>query len=239
MEQKTVFQVLPQDGTITIRTGDAPKIFPPENIEIAGTITAPRIFYEARKGHITPDFTPGNTHVIVIRKNKSITLTYNDTSHFRHIINGRLAYSEEYRKLAINELTSYSPMELAKLLKRNRRLFADQAEGMRVISDLMNFQGSVKADIEKQEDGRGNKRNRVAVSVESNIPIEFSLKIPMFVGEPAQFFNVEIALEAQGQSVVCFLESPRFLDLTEMESERILEQELEVFRAAGLAVIDL
>lgn len=241
MEVKQLFQVQPgENGEIIIRTGDAPEIAPPVKIQISGEITAPRVYYEAKKGNITPDFKPGITHVIVSRDKAQIILIHNDKDYYQDQISGALVFSSECQALGINSTNSpKTPLELAKLLKRNRHLFADAEQGMRIISDLMDFQGTVKAEIKEAKDNRGNRKNSLAVSVETNIPVEFGLKIPMFKGQAAQYFGVEILLEANGNSILCFLESARFMEMVDREIDNIIDQEIAVFKDDGLAVIEV
>jgi hypothetical protein len=222
------------NGEITFRTGKAPDIQPPVPIIFKGQIQAPRVFYEARK----EEFSPTNSHVVVSLEEKTICLKQNDRSAFANEITGELEFSPEYKALGINSDVSRSPQALAKVLKRYRFLFTDSHEGFKVIADLMAFKGSMKADVEASKDERGNKRNSVSVSVESNIPIEFNMRLPLFAGQPFITVTISILLESEGQSINCFLESLGALERINTEALEIITKEIQPFIDAGLPILD-
>lgn len=252
MEELKV-QVMPTGSEIFIRTGDAPRIEPPTPISISGQITAPRLFFEARKGETrlafghgqlpsepTPLFTIGDCHVIVDRNNRTITFIHDDRSYWKNTITGTLNFSKVFKQFDVNGTAPRRPQELAKLLKQYLFLFSDRETAMKLISDLMNFKGSIKADVEDSKDNRGNRKNSVTIAVESNIPISFLLQLPVFDGRPKVAFHVEIVIEAQNnQAVDCYLQSTDVYEFIEEETTSILKEEIKPFQDAGFAVIDV
>lgn len=242
----TVFKIEPQSNELTIRSGQASTIKDPVPINISGQITAPKIFYLARKddqGGALPGqeviFSPGTCHLIVNRKERQITLIQGDQSFFKNVVTGTLRTSKEFEALWINQDKSRSPKELAKVLRRYQYLFPNKEEGMKIVSDLMSFNGTVKAQVENTRDDRGNRKNSVTVSVESNIPIQFDMTLPIFEGMGKARLRIEILLEAQGQSVDCFLQSLEAFELVESETDRIIDEEVKPFNEAGIPVIEV
>lgn len=245
--------VYPTSTEVVIRSGEAPKIEPPTPINISGQITAPRLFFEARKGETylrfdggplpaepTPMFAVRDCHVIVDRNNRTIKFVQEDRSYWKNTITGTLHFSKVFREFDVNGTTPRRPQELAKLLKRYLFLFSDRENAMKLISDLMNFKGSIKADVEDSKDNRGNRKNSVAVAVETNIPVSFVLQLPVFDGRPKIAFAVEIVIEAQNnQAVDCYLQSTDVYAFIEDETDTIIEDETKPFRDAGFAVIDV
>lgn len=249
--QEFKVQVIPTGSEIFIRTGDAPKIEPPTPINISGHITAPRVFFEARKGQTRPvaltdlrtslpEFPILACHVIVDRNNRTITFVQEDRSYWKNTITGTLGFSKIFKEFDINGTTPRRPQELAKLLKRYLFLFSDRETAMKLISDLMNFKGSIKADVEDSKDTRGNRKNSVTVAVETNVPVSFLLQLSVFDGRPKAAFPVEIVIEAQNnQAVDCYLQSTNIYEFIEEETTSILEEEIKPFQDAGFAVIEV
>ncbi|MDV7394403.1 hypothetical protein RZS08_23675, partial [Arthrospira platensis SPKY1] len=147
---------------------------------------------------------------------------------------GELRMAKEFDALWINQDKSRSPKDLAKILRRYQYLFSNKEEGMKIISDLMSFTGTVKAQVESTRDDRGNRKNSVTVSVESNIPIQFNMTLPIFEGIEKGRLRIEILLEAQGQSVDCFLQSLEAFELIEAGTNHIIDEEVEPFNEAGI-----
>jgi hypothetical protein len=249
-------QITPAGPELVIRTGEAPKIEPPTPINISGQITAPRLFFEARKGQTRPvageslaianlrtpppEFPILDCHVIVDWNNRTIKFVQEDRSYWKNTITGTLNFSKVFREFDVNGTTPRRPQELAKLLKRYLFLFSDRENAMKLISDLMNFKGSIKADVEDSKDNRGNRKNSVAVAVETNIPVSFVLQLPVFDGRPKVAFPVEIVIEAQNnQAVDCYLQSTDVYEFIEEETSAILEEEIKPFQDAGFAVIEV
>lgn len=246
----------PTGSELVIRTGDAPKIEAPTPINITGQITAPRVFFEARKGETRrftgeslamvnlrtplPEFPIIDCHVIVDRNNRTIKFIQNDRDFFKNTITGTLNFAKVFRDFDVNGTVPRRPQELAKLLKRYLFLFSDRPAAMQLISDLMNFKGSIKSDVEDSKDNRGNKKNSVSIAVETNVPVSFLLQLPVFEGRPKVAFSVEIVIEAQSnQAVDCYLQSTDVYEFIEEETAVILEEEITPFKEAGFAVIEV
>ena len=222
---------------IIMRTGDALKVYDPIPLRIQGQITAPREFYDTRKiqgGY----FNAHNTHITVNRDKGEIVLKHNESDNFFNQITGTLSPSTEYETLGINKDAPKSPQELATLLKRNRFLFADKQEGMKIISDLMAFKGSVKSDVEAVRDDRGNRKNSVQVAVESNVPLSFMLTLPLFKGGEKQRLKVDILLEAKGHIVDCYLESIEAIEAMQERRSEVIDEQLSAFKTDGITVIE-
>ena len=246
--EKVELKIEPKNGEVIIRTGSAPEIQSPVPIVIDGQISAPRVFYEARKdfegARVStiidgPAFSPGNTHVIVNRNTRMIILRQGDQNAYSNQISGSLKISKEFKELDINGTTGRRTQELAKLLRRYLFLFLDREAGMKLISDLMNFKGSVNANVQDAKDTRGNRKNAIEVSVTSNIPVNFEISLPFFYGHPTVRIWVDIVLEANGTNLDCFLQSDYAYEYFETAANRIIDDEIKPFYEAGFAVIEV
>lgn len=235
---------------IIVRKGNAPAVYDPVPLRINGQITAPARFYEARKA-ITiplsdtvdisrPYFDKQLTHVLVDREAGTITLTVNESDNFYTQVVGTLGFSPEYEMLAINTGRTYTPAELGKLLRKNRHLFPDVEKGMELVSQLLNFKAKTTADVQQAQDTRGNKKNNFEIAVETNTPLDFRLKIPIFKGFAPVTLKIEISLDSRAAGIVdCFLESPDALKQIAEERDAIFTKQLETITADGITVIEL
>ena len=241
-------------GEIIVRHGDAPKVYDPIPVRITGQISAPRRFYDSRK-HIpavieliTEDgnkpgtgyyFEKAHTHVIVDRHLAQITLIRNESYQFREEITGGLEYSPEYESLGINAGKAYSALDLSKVLRQHRYLFPDREAGMRLVTELAQFKAVVTAETENTKDQRGNKKNALAVAVDTNVPLEFQLRIPIFKGFSPVDLKIEIVLDSRGHVVDCFLESPEALQTINDTRDLIFNEQLAAFMEDGITVIEI
>lgn len=234
----------PGNYEIIIRNGEASYLHDPAPLSESGVITAPADFYKIRKaenrpGTETPFFLKASTLIRVNRRLGIIILVWDENSKFRQTITGNLTPSEYFDNLGINDYsTMRTPNELATLLKRNRFLFTDKEVAMKLIADLSRFKATVQTELAQEKDERGNKKNMIATSVDTNIPVEFEISIPMFKGFPPEKIMVSIGLETQGQQIVCYLESLQAKEYFESRRDAIFDEQLQVFKQDGIAIIE-
>jgi len=241
-------------GEYVLRTGAAPKIQEPQLLNVDGLISAPREFYEARK-HLTrlvtgigpmpftpvevPYFALVNTHVLFNLAKRKISLVTREKEYERECVTGTVYQSNEFSDFFASGST-FTPASLAKHLSKYRYLLADQGQGMRLISELRNFKASVSADVKQANDRRGNKENALVVSAESNVPLEFDVRMPLFMGEPPSRFKVEIYVEVLGgSSFELTLEAPDVPLVVDASILEIFDRELKPFKDAGFAVLSI
>lgn len=235
---------MPGTYEIIIRSGEALELHDPKPLSETGVITAPADFYKIRKdekrpGTETPFFLKSSTLIRVNRRLGIIILLWDENSQFRQTITGSLNPSEYFDSLGINDYsTMRTPNELATLLKRNRFLFTDSEAAMKLIADLSRFKATVQTEVNQEKDDRGNKKNMIATSVESNIPVQFEISIPMFKGLPPEKIMVSIGIEMQGQQAVCYLESLQAKEYFESRRDAIFDEQLQVFKEDGIAIIE-
>jgi hypothetical protein len=242
---KVILQT-PGEYTIIQREGQAApiKVLNPQAIKQAGIITAPRDFYLVRKpmkGADGGDFFPkAFTHVLVNREAGSIALVWGAHIEEQQQISGVVQYAEQYKELALNNHNqTCSPKELATILKRYRYLFSDQAEGMKIIAELLAFRADIKTNIVAESNDRGGKKNVVETSIESNMPISFNMKLQVFKGFEKQKIQVNICFEQAGaNSVECWLESIDALEWIEKQRQELFDDQLKEFKEDNIAIIE-
>lgn len=234
---------------VMVRYGEAAKIYDPVPVRISGQITAPRSWFDPRReqnkgtGHpdfgVVPYFGIQETHVLVDRYGGTITLIHGENEHFRTEVKGTLEVSPEYKEIGINSGRAYTAQELAKKLREIRYLFPDREKGLEIISELMNFSAKVTGNVEEKKDTRGGKKNLLEVSIETNAPLEFKLKIPVFKGFLPVELKIELVLDSRGHAVDIYLESPEAAEIIKKERDQIFDLQLAAFIEYGLSIVEI
>lgn len=244
--EDTKLQIQVKEGVtdVIVRTGEAPAVYDPIAVVISGQITAPRSFYDPRKGQTKEDGSPyfgiKETHILVDRYKGTIKLIHGESEKFGTGITGTLELSKEYKDLGINEGKSYTPAELAKKLRNLRHLFPDKETGMKLVGELMQFNAKITSNVEQKQDTRANKKNLFESAVETNIPETVNLNVPIFKGFKPVNLKIEIVLDARSQTAVdCYLESPEALQTINDERDKIFDEQLSQFKTDKLTIIEL
>lgn len=218
---------------MVVRQGDAKKIYEPVRQNITGAITAPAEWLRVRNSVKETD------HVIFNNTEMTIAFVYNERMPEGGAVMGALKYNPDLLAiLNLNMMNQYTPKELGALLKRNRVFFTDRDENSKMVTLLNNFTANVQSEIEANQDTRGNKKASFEKKVTTNMPAEFKLTMPIYVGFAPKTFRVEICFDTTESTVRCWMESPELHEISITERDRIITEQLKPFRDAGLAVIE-
>jgi len=231
-EQELKINVTANTKELVIRNGSAKEIFDISRMLIDASIKAPAQFMGVRGSNKDTD------HVLFSRGAQLIEYIFNERFPEGGSIIGRLRINPELDSIHILDGRLFGTKELAQLLKRNRVFFKDREENAKIVTLLNNFTATIQAEIEASQDTRGNKKSMVDKTVKTNMPTEFSLEMPLFIGFEKKSFRVEICFDSTDSSVRCWMESPDLIELMILERDRIIDEQLKPFIAAGLAVIE-
>lgn len=216
----TTVDVKTDGDNITIREGRALELKEPTPLRIIGVIDAPLSFLSQRMGTLMES----DCHILVNRETGTILLTVDERSFYKDTITGKIDLSAEFNKFGINSGQYHTPYDLSQLFKMNRSYFENQSVAMGLVSVLMNFKAKVEKEMEKSENGRGDRRVLMAQTVASNIPEKFNLCIPVFRGMPKQVFEVEIMINPS--DLTCTLQSPQANDLIYVVKDELINSTL-------------
>lgn len=219
---------------VTVYEGTAPIVREPKIIETTGNIDAPYKWLEKRLEYIVE----ANAHIIVTREEMKIELTLEDKDFYGDTITGKAEFHPAFKKFAINKPEYRTTQEMAQLFKMNRSYFENKSLAMDLVNELLNFRAKISTEIEKLDDKRGNKRDLQDQTVNSNIPRNFKLHIPIFKGEAKQTFEVEIFIKSD--DLTCCLVSPQANDMIEEMTDAIIDNELNRISelCPGIAIIE-
>lgn len=207
-------------NTLTILTGDAPEqldVLAPVKVDLMGTIEAPLNWIEKRVG----DIDQHKAHVVVNRDKLQIMLVINEDDPYTNgKIVGELKYSEIFLKLGINSDKQWQPEVLSRFLKLNRSLFLDKTENMKVVTALKQIETKVEQAVsrERQENGNVGLSFKQQVA-NSNIPEQFTLKIPVFSGGDYTEVAVETFVTIDGAQISIALQSAAANDVIEYSKD--------------------
>lgn len=233
--QNVYFQTEEFSGNeLTVREGKALELKPPVKIAISGDIKTVRSFIEKRTSPFNSDnmglqaINPDRALVTVDKAALSIVLELDPENVYGTEVTAKLEMEPELLKFKIETGEKLTQQQLIKLLKYGKRWFADLSDFETLLLAYMKLDVRVTADLTNDApDNRGNRANSFAKKVTSNIPEDFILNIPIFKGQDYKKFRVEIGLDSTDGSTKFWLESVELMELIQIESQRILEEELK------------
>lgn len=234
---ETVVNVTNMGGNeLIIRTGQAPENIKPNKLFFTGSISSPGDYYESRQKSGAA-YDPQKALISVSAENRTIQLEEDPTYPYSSTIVGRLDKNPIIEKMGINVDRRYSPQELAQVIRENRHHFVDKAASMQIITDLKSVKISVKGDIEQSNDGRGSRSNKFEQSVKANIPVSFTVSMPIFSGCPSIAFRVDIFFDVNNGVASCYLDSE---DLYSIENDQAIfeiSRNIERFAESGIPIL--
>lgn len=172
-------------------------------------------------------------YAVIDREAMSIGLVVNEAdARTRRTIVGKAEYSEVYESFRINVADGWEPAKLGQFIRLHRAFFDDKSKATELVAKLKKFTAKVKSTLEKAEDRDGSRAIAYQQEVESNLPKDFKVCIPIFKGKEKQLVEVEIDHYIQG--AVCYLQlfSPEALDVIEDSTDRLLNAEIERMKKA-------
>ena len=170
-------------------------------------------------------------HILVNREDISIKLVFNENDEYMTgSVAGTLAMHPKFEEFGINTGKVWTPTELGMFFKMNRAFFGDKAENMRLVTDLMNFTATVNNSIERSAKENGDRTDKFAQTVNSNLPKAFTLNIPIFKGRPAEILEVETFAQVNGREVAFILLSPAANQTMEDIRDKVIDEHIASIR---------
>lgn len=226
--------LLVKDGEKTIiemRKGEALPLREPEKLAIAGNIDTVLRFLEKRIALIEQK----SAHIVVNRETLSICLYVDETSYYSSGILGNAELDPKFKKFEINTGKSWTTFELADFIRMNRAFFEKPDEAISLVTDLRSFKAKVNKEIENSDDKRGNRDIVRRQVVESNIPANFKISVPLFKGFEKRTIEVEIDIDAD--TLNCRLVSPHAAELIANETDAIVDDQLRAINLIAPEIV--
>lgn len=228
--ETTTFEV---PGEYTIREGKAPELLPvlkPVPVKISGTIRSVTEFLERRKDQ-EDQINQKRCHIIVNRENITILLIIHENDpYLKGEVKATLETHPKFEEFGINNGKVWTPTQLGLFFKMNRAFFTDKAENMRLVTELMNFTATVSNSIERSAKENGDKTDKFAQTVDSNLPKAFTLNIPLFKGKHSEQLEVETFAQINGREVGFILLSPAANQTMEEIRDKVIDDQILMIR---------
>lgn len=195
-----------------------------KSLVIGGGIETVSHFLASKAALITKD-----KILIVVDTEKGVITGFTDFDNdFSHKVQGSLIPNKDILDLAINQGKNYSLKELISALKFKKTKFSNEAEFIKLISELQKFNMKVDLEINKSNDQKGNINDSFVQSIKHDLKLDFTMKVPVYKDGPVQQFKVEIQIEVTGtRTCAFFMESYDLNDIQITEKERVLNEEIE------------
>jgi hypothetical protein len=216
------------------------EIKPPVKLNLEGVIGSVAEFLSRRTDQ-PEQINQKRCHILVDREDISIKLVFNENDEYNTgSVKGTLEMHPKFIEFGINTGKKWTPTELGMFLKMNRAFFTDKTENMKLVTDLMNFTATVNNSIERSAKENGDRTDKFAQTVNSNLPKSFNLNIPVFKGKPAETLEVETFAQINGREVAFTLLSPAANQTIEEIRDKEVDKQINAIRtlAPDIAIIE-
>lgn len=211
---------------LEIRNGKANDIHVSNSLKVEGlTIDAVRE-YLSKEGIDADEIK--NSFVLYSIEALKIELVYALRGENPDSIHGKLTLHPDLKKFEINEGKRYTTHQLADFVRMNRHYFETKDVALKLEGILRNFIAEVDKKFEAADDKRANVKASIVQTVRTNIPEDFTLMLPVFVGTDATPIKVEIDINSS--DISCSLVSPALKELIDTEAKAIIGNELQQIR---------
>jgi len=146
---------------------------------------------------------------------------------------------EELAAFDINGEKKFSLSAIIDFLRIRRHLFVSPEAHTALLGALKDLKTKSTTNIESKRDERGNAKALIDVQTESNVPLDFTLSVPLFVGGLKKTFKVEIGMEVRSMETSYWFYSDELPALLQASVDEMLKDALLPFRQAGCAVLEV
>lgn len=246
MKNEIQLAVTGNTSALTIREGKALELREPNVINITGDIDTVKNFVAKRYIKDVPEnvdevAVPGkvynlqefykNTAVVTFNKSKlTISLEVNPQDFYGPKVSGSLMESDELAPWAINDAKTFNREELVKLIRFNKRFFADAVVHDKVLKAFESLSLTGNTQVEAASNSRGNQNTQFKKILNTdNVPTSFVLEMPLYKGQPKKKFMVDICIDSSESRVIFWFESVELKELQDSTVETIFNEQKELF----------
>lgn len=236
--QKLELQLQNVGNEVIIREGQALPQKEPQKILLAGDIKSVSSYLKVR-ANVAGGLQVVDTGRAVVNVDKeamTIELRLDPENFYGTSVVGKLELSEELKRWNVNQPKTFKLQELTKLIRFNRIDFDDYDKHDMLLKAYQSFNFKTYIEAQQEADQRGNKSQSFSKKVETGLPEHFVLNIPIFKGQEAKRFQVDICLETTEGSANFWFESVQLNELIKTERDILFAEELKA--CEGLVIIN-
>jgi hypothetical protein len=231
MEKQEV-KITVEEGVkeLVVRTGEAEKIHYLNKIDLQKlTISAAREFLEKPLVWNKDNKQIEDVSFIVFDyRNREILLNFDYRSATNDRIHGYLELDPDLVDFGINDGKSYTALEMGQFIRFRRHFFENKDVALNLEKELRDFRANVDKKVQMADDKRGNLTASIAQTVISNLPLEFFVNLPVFIGQPKRMIKLEIDINPM--DLTCVIVSPQLKEMIDIESKLIVDAEIGAIR---------
>jgi hypothetical protein len=231
MEKQEV-KITVEEGVkeLVVRTGEAEKIHYLNKIDLQKlTISAAREFLEKPLVWNKDNKQIEDVSFIVFDyRNREILLNFDYRSSTNDRIHGYLELDPDLVDFGINDGKSYTALEMGQFIRFRRHFFENKDVALNLEKELRDFRANVDKKVQMADDKRGNLTASIAQTVISNLPLEFFVNLPVFIGQPKRMIKLEIDINPM--DLTCVIVSPQLKEMIDIESKLIVDAEIGAIR---------
>ena len=219
---------------IHILDGVAPDPVNPKAVNLKGDIDAV-MSYIINVGHTI------NKEVAVIifdEDKRQITFCSDPSSATPINVVAKLEPFTDLHNFGINQEKYFGLKELEKFVRMNRMYFSDKEAHTKLAADLKSFTAKIQSELKAESDNRGNRNNAFAKQVTTDLAADFVLFIPIFKGQIASLFRVEICYDVTDSQARFWLESVELAELSVDMVRKTFGEQQKYFAEHGYTVIN-
>jgi hypothetical protein len=231
MEKQEV-KITVEEGVkeLVIRTGEAEKVHYLNKIDLQKlTVSAVREFLEKplvwnKDNKQIEDI----SFIVFDYRNREILLNFDYRSATNDRIHGYLELDPDLLDFGVNSGKSYSALEMGQFIRMRRHFFESKDVALTLEKALKDFRATVDKKVEMADDKRGNIKASIAQTVISNLPLAFSVNLPVFIGQSKQLIKLEIDIDPM--DLTCVLVSPELKEMIDVQSKAVIDCEIAAIR---------
>lgn len=216
----------PEDGVkmLEIRTGEAQVIEYPVKVEINGVTSAPFEFFQKRI-NLADLHDKNKVHLLVDKTDGVLILVMDENYQKGTVVRGSVQKNKFLEEFTINTDTTFNANDLAKLLKTRKIWFTDPLQCGNIVHNLQHFKAQWSTMIQSVNNQKGITVDSLARTLESEVPLSFSLTIAPYKGMEQRTFTVDVCVEYDGSHIEFYLESVDLMTIQlEMKVKEIEDQ---------------
>lgn len=213
---ETQVNVTANGEIITILHGKAPEPLNPKGIEIKDATV------ESVLSHILQRKYDKSKAIVIIDEREGSLKVISDDLHptKSHTVSGQVKEKPELEKLHINtegDAALIDPKLFERMIKFMPHVFEDRSQHTAILNSLQGFSVRVETDFKNANDFQGNTAHQKIQKAKSDIPLNFMMKCPIYVGAPEKSFQVELEIVIGGNNQIML--SPFSIALRELQEQ--------------------
>lgn len=198
-------------GDYTIRHGEAEPIRHDKSISIDGVIDAPAQFLKGKK--VDDD----KCHLRIYGQTGKLELYVQDTDpNTMHVVTGSLKKNADLAEFQINHATHrWIVSDFLRFIKTKRYFFANKDQHSKLVTNMQSWSAKIETVLVQANDQKGNSNFVIEQKVRAveGFTDRFELMIPIYQGDVALKFTVEIGLDPKNTAVNIYLFSDELFEL--------------------------